>query len=554
MSSLGHARRARAWRWWALALLTFALLPCLGYLAAELYLLDGGLGMPLDDSFIHLQFARNLAAGDGLAYNPGERVTGSTAPLWTAVLSLGFLLPGNPLAWAKAIGVACHLLAVLASFHLARALAVPPRLAGLAAGLVAATSWLVWSSLAAMEVPLFTALAVAGIALHVRERRDPGAPPLSLPLLALSVLARPEGLLLLALAVVDRLALPVRCDGELVLEAPAWRRLGEGLLLAALALLPMLLVYYALGGSALPTTFSTKAGYGAPGLPQSRYLFEVWGIFVQAQPVATLLAPAGALVLLRRLGSDDDPGLLAPLWAIALPLAYGVLSGGGKGIFGNFGRYFFPLFPVVVVLGVVALVPLVERLPGRLRIGRVAIAWPLLLAPLLLLPTLLALVYGAGRYTQSVLNVEDGDVHMARLLGEVLPPEALLAVNDIGALKYYLPNRVLDLAGIATPEVHAYARRAFAETGSYCPGLLAFVRERRPDYLAVFPGWHGCFGRAEFPELLRVEVAANITLGEDRIVLLATPWSRYPLRPRSTTPPPGPGAPNESPPGPPAGG
>ena len=36
----------------------------------------------------------------------------------------------------------------------------------------------------------------------------------------------------------------------------------------------------------------------------------------------------------------------------------------------------------------------------------------------------------------------------------------------------------------------------------------------------------------------RVEVAANITLGEDRIVLLATPWSRYPLRPRATTPPP----------------
>lgn len=520
------------WRWLALALL-----PCLGYLAAELYLLDGGLGLPLDDSFIHLQFARNLAAGDGLTYNPGEAVTGSTAPLWTALLSLGFLLPGEPLAWAKAIGVAWHLLAVWATFALARELGVPPRLAGLAAGLTAATSWLVWSSLAAMEVPLFTALSVAGIARHVRERRDPAALPLALPLFALSALARPEALLLLGLAVADAAKRSRRDQGALVLVAPPWRRLAEGLLLAALALLPVLLVYQAIGGSPLPTTFGTKAGYAAPGLPQARYLFEVFGIFVQAQPVATLLAPAGALLLLARLGGDDDAGLLAPAWALALPLAYGVLSGGGKGIFGNFGRYFFPLFPVVVTLGVLAIVPLVTALPGRVRLGRLSLAWPLWLAPLLLLPTAAALVFGAGRYTQSVLNVEDGDVRMAHLLRELLPPEAVLAVNDIGALKYHLPNRVLDLAGIATPEVHAYAERAFAETGSYCPGLLAFVRDRRPDYLAVFPSWHGCFSEGEFPRLLQVDVPGNITLGEDRVVLLATPWTRFPLRRPAGAPP-----------------
>src|SRR4026207_1010669 len=38
---------------------------------------------PLDDSWIHLQFARNLAEGRGFAYNPGVPVSGSTAPLST---------------------------------------------------------------------------------------------------------------------------------------------------------------------------------------------------------------------------------------------------------------------------------------------------------------------------------------------------------------------------------------------------------------------------------------------------------------------------------------
>jgi len=33
---------------------------------------------PLDDSWIHMQFARNLAEGRGFAYNPGAPVSGST--------------------------------------------------------------------------------------------------------------------------------------------------------------------------------------------------------------------------------------------------------------------------------------------------------------------------------------------------------------------------------------------------------------------------------------------------------------------------------------------
>src|SRR5262245_44692440 len=179
------------------------LVASLRYLLAEIGRLRGGLGFPLDDSWIHLQFARNLAHGAGLSYNPGELVTGSTAPLWTALLALLFPLPGNVILWAKLLGVLLYLAGVDATWRLARELDLRRGLAVLAAGLTLATSWLVWSALSGMEVPLFVLLSLWGMILHLRERARPGRPPLSLAVLAVAALARPEGFLLLLLALLD---------------------------------------------------------------------------------------------------------------------------------------------------------------------------------------------------------------------------------------------------------------------------------------------------------------------------------------------------------------
>ncbi|HSE93995.1 MAG TPA: hypothetical protein VLF19_11870, partial [Methylomirabilota bacterium] len=62
-----------------------AVLPLALFLASERRI-AGAAGFPLDDSWIHLHFARNLAEGAGFSYNPGVPVAGSTAPLWTVLL------------------------------------------------------------------------------------------------------------------------------------------------------------------------------------------------------------------------------------------------------------------------------------------------------------------------------------------------------------------------------------------------------------------------------------------------------------------------------------
>ena len=506
---------------------------CLAYLLAEIFLLSGDIGFPLDDSWIHLQFARNLAAGEGLSYDNGILVTGSTAPLWTALLSVIFFLWGNPLWWTKFIGVALYLAGLHATFVLARQLGLNRRLSMLAGGLTLSTSWLVWSALSGMEIPLFTTLSLWGLVLHIRELRDPTRNPYSLAVLGLSVLARPEGALLLVLAIIDRF-LTSSLNGRVPLVSMRLEasKTLKGLVSATCVVVPVLIFYQVVGGSILPTTFAVKASNVRHWLPQMSYVYVVLGIFFGPQPLMTMLASGGVVSMFRRFGGSKGCGLLPGLWLIGLPLAYSFLSpGGARVLVGNAGRYYFPLFPVLIVMGVLGLegaVGVLEREQG-LRRRRKLLALGM---ALLMLPTLVNFGQGALSYAGNVSDVQKSDVQMARWLSERLSPQALLAVNDIGALKYLLPNPVIDLAGIINPEIQRAVQDAVRRKVPWQGEIQRVLSERRPDYLVVFPEW--------FPGLLSqdsgftpqhvLENPDNRTMGGNRLVVFSTPWTRYPLK------------------------
>ncbi len=476
------------------------------YLASELYLFSGRLALPLDDSWIHLQFARQIAAGEGLAYNPGEWVAGSTAPLWTALAALLFALPISPLWGVKLLGAAFYLVTVDATGRLAAELGLGRGPQRLAAMLVAASHWLVWSALSGMEVHLFTSASLWGLILHLRERRR--RPSASLAVLALACLARPEGFLLLAAALADRLA------------TPAWRRELAGLLpalgAAFLVIAPTLVFYRLIGDSFLPTTFAVKSAPDPDLLPNGRYLRTVLGILFSAQPVMLIFAGAGVLRLLERRGTARDRGLLLAFWGLGLPLAYSLLAADrGPVIVGNFGRYFFPLLPVVVLLGILPW----ERLGRRLD-HRAALA----LAVLALVPQVWGLATGAARYTQTLANVEDSDVAAARWLADRLPPEAVLAVQDVGALKYLLPNRVIDLTGIVNPEILPHLRGP--DPAAWEERLLRYLTTVEPAYLVVFPEFYPGLARtAGFRRIVSFPVRDNVTMAGDELVIFSTPWT-----------------------------
>jgi arabinofuranosyltransferase len=213
-----------------------------------------------DDAFISFRYAKNLAAGHGLVFNPGfERVEGYSDFLWVLVLALLDRLglrpetTALPLSWAATLA----LFAVVADFARRRALPAAPAWTTLIApALLAVTrSFAVWAS-SGLETRVFELCVVAGALRLVdeveAERDDRPLRPLAAWLLGLGALNRPDGILLAGCALAAAAAFLARAGK---LDA---RRFARGAAPAALLIgghFAFRLGYY---GEWLPNTYYAK--------------------------------------------------------------------------------------------------------------------------------------------------------------------------------------------------------------------------------------------------------------------------------------------------------
>ena len=131
---------------------------------------------------------------------------------------------------------------------------------------------------------------------------------------------------------------------------------------------------------------------------------------------------------------------------------------------------------------------------------------------------------------RNVKNVNEMQVAAAAWVRDNVPRRCTVAVNDIGAISFIADRPVIDLRGIATPEIlpflEVYGRPGEPTRDS---GALEFIKSVRPDYLILFPEWYP----RTLSELLRGRVVRrevvfaledNITCGGDTMVVLKADW------------------------------
>lgn len=447
--------------------------------------------VPLDDAYIHFQFARSFAEGRPLVFTPGTPpVAGATSLLYPLVLALPWALGlrEHSLVWATwAVGwLALGLLAD-------EARRAAQKLAGTVAGvgtaaLVLAFGANAWFASSGMEVvPLAWAMlrAIRRAAEWCegefvgRERRglwELGLTAFLLPLI------RPEG----AYA-------SVLVAGALCVHPRGVSRWFALVPLAGVA--SPLLVNFALTGGLVSTTARAK------WLPLNPYVEtvelvghwlgyvkllggtllngELWtALFLPQGSAPFALASLGALGLIARRPALRARGVLLLLLGLGslIPATY-------ECYLCNRVRYLWPFIPAWMV-GAAALSELAGTLAARVRpelrgagtlvlggfVGALAAKLPSSLDDL----------------AQSSRAIFEQQVSLGLWAREALPARASIGVNDTGAIAYFSGRRTFDVVGLTTA---GEAEHWTAGAGSRFEHYERLGVARLPSHFIVYPEW-----------------------------------------------------------------
>lgn len=478
-------------------------------------------GFPLDDAWIHLQFAKNLGQGAGFSYNPGIPVAGSTAPLWTLLLAIPAALRFDPVVSTKIIGLALTIVAAWLTGEVTRWLS-GSRLAGFYTALVLALSPRVtWGSLSGMEVSLYTALSVATLLAYLRALES-GRPWWGL-FAGLAGAARPETFIVFPILALDWTIRALRRQ----LPGRGLFTYFQPLALFAVCAGAFVALNYSTSGHPLPLTFYAKTyGMGTvPSMLEGRwhdalkdtrwypfeFLIQLLSWCEKEFPDLALGALVGACALLGFTGSTTRKpgGYLLVVVLLAAPVLKGLVAP-EPSLMVHEGRYLFHLLALFVVVGVMGLLELRRFVrPGWVIPVFMAIALARL-GP--------ALYEGAADYAAKVKNINDLQIATARWLQKTTTPEARIATNDIGAIAYFSGRFIIDTEGLVTPEaIHPKRMRRF----------VPFLESQRPDLLVIFPEWYPeIVARTDlFHEVYRIH-ARQEAAGAPALVMYRTPWTR----------------------------
>jgi len=444
-----------------------------GLLAA--LLLAAALMWPLrdyvtDDTYIHLQYARHLAQGQGLVFNPGERVYGCTSPLWVALIADGIAFGLDGLAVARTLGFAATLASVGLFLQLLRRTLRTPavRVAGTLAW--AGHAWMLRWSMSGMETPLAVALILAGFVAFTEGKQWGARPVRTGSLWALAALTRPEAALLLLLWGIFLLV-----DAE---NRQGLRRLVAGALPPLAVYGGWLLFARVYFGTFWPQTLTAKAAAGS-GLE-----FQLANLWRQARIVgATDALPVAMLALALVLGgrrlwgvrpAESAAQRLVPwAWIVVLPLLY---SARGVPVI---SRYLLPVLPVIQWLAWRACESWwLGRDATRARRATVFAA----------IAAAAILVWNFGVYRSAVIPqvrtfspaLNESLVRWGRWFDEHAGEKASIGTPDIGAIGYFSRRHVVDFAGLITPEMVRFLRR---EPQHDAIAAFRFAAFSRPDYL-----------------------------------------------------------------------
>lgn len=492
---------------------------------------------PLDDVFIHFDFARAAARGYPFQWSEGNGYSsGNTSLTYPFILAFGYWIGFRQMRlmlWA-AIVACCSVFGFLLVLpRLARGLPRPARF--LIPVTVLSVGALDWSLFSGMEVAWFLLLWAVGLSFALDHQHSP---------------AHRRGALGWYLGIAGALVVATRPEGATAVAVlgftAAWfvwqrtRRVGPTVATTARAGVPgvallaaQAVVNYVLTGDAAAAGALVKLAYYNPYMtPQEKwdtYLFHLeyairrniehhfadvpaYGWIPVALAVVALLSPRTRRSAVILVSSSVSFILLVAM--------------NGQVRWQN-ERYTMPAVAwllVAAALGLgVLLFPRRSPLPRITWVPRIALG--LAVATLFAVhqaPKMRDQIWFFGRASR---NIRDQHVTAGRVLRHQLrPPPQRVLVGDAGALIYASDLPGLDIIGLGGYRGLPIARSSVHGLGATVELIERIPHDERPDVFALYPTWWGKFPLWFGRHVTSVWVEGNVICGGAEKAIYAADW------------------------------
>lgn len=467
-------------------------------------------GAPLDDVYIHFQFSKNLAQGNGFSFNAGDPTPGSTSPGWTLLITFFYLFIKDHLLIAKVLSGIFYILSGIASYFLGEEVFKSKKWALLTAVFVVLNGRLAWSALSGMEITLFTFLVILTLLFYFKKKNQ----YLIALILGIASTIRPEGYLIFAFYFITK---TLRSFGSA--QDKSFRshrstrsfRSFQSLIISILIFLaiiaPYLLFSYNTTGNLLPNTFVAQSIAGASLAFKAKsaalYLFRYCYLLLTDNPILALALPLGIYNLFKSIKKGQGKYLFFILIAIGFPLIASITAPNLR----HHGRYIIPLIPFYAIIGLTGTRSIIRKhKPKRLRI-RLSLSKSTKILSLLIITSyqIIFLFNWSSTFGWNVKNINDMHVYLGNWAKENTQEDSVIALNDIGAIAYISQREIIDTIGLVSPDVLKVVGGLSKEERE--EPLWNYLKEKKPDYLIIMPSWYPEISqKQELEEIYRVKL------------------------------------------------
>ncbi|MBV6478128.1 MAG: hypothetical protein HGGPFJEG_00876 [Ignavibacteria bacterium] len=408
------------------------------------------LSFPLDDSWIHLTFARNISEYFSFSYYKDELVTaGSTSPLYTIILAIGFFIYKNEMILSYVIGVLCFSASAFYFYKLTiRDLRNSSIFAFAVTLIFIFDKWINFISLSGMETIMFIMLLIICAYLYKTKNAFPFAITAGLILWT-----RPDGI-----AFIAALALTYLTEMFFAKRNPEIKLFSKKQLINILIIYFILtgmyfMFNYFLSGSILPNTYSAKVAYFIDTEKRLDFLQDkVWMYFTNGYYSIIMIGFVFAIIKLivdfsRKKYNQNTLYIVfiftfILLYTIKLPAI------------NRFGRYVMPLIPFFILASMTGFRDMIETI---VKLTKIPITKTILY--IVLIPIVYYLCYSDFKKNKSDLSkycnyIYSRQIQAAYWLKEHTEENDIIATHDIGAIGYYSGRKLVDVAGLVNLELN----------------------------------------------------------------------------------------------------